>query len=34
VTVPVRLHAGVNSIRLTNAGGIADLDYVDVAFRP
>jgi hypothetical protein len=34
VTVPVRLHAGVNTIRLTNAGGIADLDYVDVAFGP
>jgi hypothetical protein len=32
VTVPVRLHAGVNAIRLANAGGITDLDFVDVAF--
>jgi hypothetical protein len=33
VTVPVQLHAGVNAIRLSNAGGIADLDFADVAFR-
>jgi hypothetical protein len=33
VTVPVQLHAGVNTIWLSNAGGIADLDFADVAFR-
>jgi carbohydrate binding protein with CBM35 domain len=30
-TVPVTLRAGTNTIRLSNAGGIADLDFVDVA---
>jgi carbohydrate binding protein with CBM35 domain len=29
-TVPVELHAGLNTIRLSNAGGIADLDFMDV----
>jgi hypothetical protein len=24
------LHAGLNTIRLSNAGGIADLDFMDV----
>jgi alpha-galactosidase-like CBM13-containing protein len=32
VTARVTLRAGANTIRLSNAGGIADLDFVDVAF--
>ena len=30
--MPVRLHAGVNTVRLANACAIADLDFADVVF--
>ncbi len=33
VTVPVELRAGANTVRLSHAAGIADLDFVDLVWR-
>ena len=32
-TVPVRLHAGANTVRLSHADSVADIDFLDVAFH-